>query len=146
MLARMRWGVLLGLMPVLAAHATARGELIVHLSGIRACQGALMLAVYDKADSFLQAGAGVTTARIPLKSAPCEPVVTQHLSLPYGRYALAVYQDANDNGKLDSNWLGRPTEPWGVSNRIRPLMRAPRFAESAFNFAPDRGEIPLDLR
>ena len=90
MLARMRWGVLLGLMPVLAAHATGRGERIVHLSGIRVCQGSLMQAVYDKADGFLQAGAAVTPARIPQKSAPCEPVVTQHLSLPYGRYGAGL--------------------------------------------------------
>jgi uncharacterized protein (DUF2141 family) len=146
MFACVRWGVLLGLMPVLAAHASTRGELMVHISGIRVCQGTLMLAVYDKADGFLQAGAAVLTARIPLASAPCEPVVSQRLSLPYGRYALAVYQDANDNGELDSNWLGRPIEFWGVSNRIRPIMRAPRFAESAFDFSPDRVEIPLDLR
>jgi uncharacterized protein (DUF2141 family) len=35
--------------------------------------------------------------------------------LPVGRYAVAVYHDLNDNGKLDKNVLGIPKEPYGFS-------------------------------
>ncbi len=32
-----------------------------------------------------------------------------------GTYALAVIHDENGNGKLDTNWVGIPTEGYGFS-------------------------------
>jgi uncharacterized protein (DUF2141 family) len=57
--------------------------------------------------------------------------------VPAGRVAVAVSHDRNGNGRLDKNFLGIPREPWGVSNGVRPALRAPRFAEAAF-------EVPAD--
>jgi uncharacterized protein (DUF2141 family) len=34
-----------------------------------------------------------------------------------------------------------PTEAWGVSNNIRPLMRAPRWQEAQFSLAMDEKKI-----
>lgn len=59
-----------------------------------------------------------------------------------GPFAVAVSVDVNGNQKPDKNFLGIPTEPWGVSNNIRPGMRAPRFDEAAGTM-PASGE---DLR
>jgi len=33
-----------------------------------------------------------------------------------GEYLIALFQDTNNNGKLDTNFLGFPTEPVGLSN------------------------------
>jgi len=33
-----------------------------------------------------------------------------------GEYLIALFQDTNNNGKLDTNLLGFPTEPVGLSN------------------------------
>lgn len=52
-----------------------------------------------------------------------------------GTYAVAVLLDTNRNGRADTNFLGMPTEPWGVSNDARPLMRAPNFDEASFSVA-----------
>jgi len=35
--------------------------------------------------------------------------------------------------------LGAAIEPWGVSNNVRPSLRAPRFDEAAF-------KVPADAR
>ncbi|ADB36406.1 DUF2141 domain-containing protein [Spirosoma linguale] len=52
--------------------------------------------------------------------------------LPAGRYAVKVFQDLNDNQKLDkTNQM--PTEPFGFSN-VTMLMGPPSFEESAFEF------------
>ena len=37
-------------------------------------------------------------------------------NLPKGEYAFRVMHDQNDNGKLDSNFVGMPKEPWAFSN------------------------------
>jgi uncharacterized protein (DUF2141 family) len=48
--------------------------------------------------------------------------------------ALTLYQDLNNNGKLDTNPFGMPTEPWGSSGKSSPLS-APTW---------DTAQVPLD--
>ncbi|MBI1262741.1 MAG: DUF2141 domain-containing protein [Rhizobiales bacterium] len=64
--------------------------------------------------------------------------------LPAGTYAVAVSHDLNGNRKTDTNFLGIPKEAWGVSNNVRPNLRAPRFDEAAFNLAADEN-LKLDI-
>lgn len=65
--------------------------------------------------------------------------------IPPGTYALECYQDVNGNGKMDSIFI-IPTEPWGVYRTARPLMRAPRFKEMAFEVQSDIDDIQMSLR
>jgi uncharacterized protein (DUF2141 family) len=54
-----------------------------------------------------------------------------YFRLPQGtNYAFAVFQDVNNNGKLDKSFLGIPTERYGFSNDAREMFSAPSF-ESA---------------
>lgn len=41
--------------------------------------------------------------------------------LPPGEYAVSTYQDINKNGKLDRHFYGKPKEPYGFSNNIKPF-------------------------
>ncbi len=54
-----------------------------------------------------------------------------------GNYAVSVMNDLNGNGELDKNILGVPKEPWGVSNNIRPALRAPDFKEALISLEED---------
>jgi uncharacterized protein (DUF2141 family) len=36
-----------------------------------------------------------------------------------GRYVAMAFQDANGDLKLNRDWMGRPTEPWGFSGGPR---------------------------
>jgi uncharacterized protein (DUF2141 family) len=49
-----------------------------------------------------------------------------------GAYAVSVMHDENGNGKLDSNFLGIPTEGYGVSNNHTHALSAPTWDESKF--------------
>lgn len=44
-----------------------------------------------------------------------------------GSYGLALYHDANANGKIDRNGLGIPKEGFGFSNNPRILFSAPKL-------------------
>jgi uncharacterized protein (DUF2141 family) len=45
-------------------------------------------------------------------------------NLKPGRYAIIVFQDANDSGKLQENWLGEPTDGYGLASASRlPMVR-----------------------
>ena len=58
-------------------------------------------------------------------------VVCEFTGLPDGLYAVGASHDQNGNRFVDTNLVGMPTEPWGVSRNARPTLRAPRFDEAA---------------
>ncbi|MBV6644014.1 MAG: DUF2141 domain-containing protein [Cyclobacteriaceae bacterium] len=48
-------------------------------------------------------------------------------SVPDGWYAVAVFQDKNENSELDKTFVGIPKEPYGFSNNARGLFGPPSF-------------------
>jgi outer membrane protein len=52
-------------------------------------------------------------------------------NIPSGEYALLVYYDENNNGKIDKNFIGIPREPLGFSNRYEP-KGPPSYSRAAF--------------
>ncbi|WP_203070092.1 DUF2141 domain-containing protein [Falsiroseomonas ponticola] len=130
--------ILLSATPGLAA------ELTVSVTNIRSAEGRIGCLLFNAERGF----PGDPTAALLLRSQPAATagVRCRFEGIAPGTYAVAVSHDANGNGRTDTNMFGIPTEDWGVSNNIRPTMRAPRFEESAVTVAegPPRGiEIRL---
>ena len=65
--------------------------------------------------------------------------------LESGDYAVAVSQDFNGNRETDTNFFGIPTEPWGVSNNVRPTLRAPTFEEAKVRITPGV-DVTIDVK
>jgi uncharacterized protein (DUF2141 family) len=66
-------------------------------------------------------------------------------ALAPGDYAVAVSHDLNGNKKADTNFVGIPTEAWGVSNNVRPGLRAPRFDEARFSVPAEGATIAVRI-
>lgn len=47
--------------------------------------------------------------------------------IPFGSYAYSIHHDANLNIKMDKNLLGLPSEGWGLSNDVLPVLKLPKF-------------------
>lgn len=47
--------------------------------------------------------------------------------IPDGKYAFSIFHDKNDNGKLDTSFLGLPMEPFGFSNNPSIIFGPPSF-------------------
>jgi uncharacterized protein (DUF2141 family) len=45
-------------------------------------------------------------------------------------YALAIYHDLNENGKMDAGIFGIPTEKYGFSNNAKGHMGPPSYHKS----------------
>ena len=56
---------------------------------------------------------------------------------PPGRYGVSVMHDRNANGKLDSNIVGIPTEPYGAIRHARGRMGPPAFEDAAVDVQGD---------
>ena len=56
--------------------------------------------------------------------------------IPKGEYAIAVYQDLNNNDKLETGFMGMPKEPAGLSTNLKPgLFNIPNFKKCKVSLA-----------
>ena len=69
---------------------------------------------------------------------------TKKLSVPAGTYAIRIFLDLNNNQKLNTNFFGKPTEPFGFSNNPKVHFKTPPFSKISFSIEGLR-EITIDL-
>ena len=103
-----------------AAHAA---DLVIHVDNVKSTSGQVMVALYDNADAFLKYPVRAEKA----KADKAGTTLVFHDVAP-GDYGFAVFQDINDNGRMDKNLLGIPTEPIAFSNNAQGRMGPPDFA------------------
>lgn len=104
-------------------------DLSIEVKGVGTPKGDVGCALYSGPTGF---PLDLSVAKTQKHPARAEGNICSFSNLPAGRYAVAVSVDRNQNGKTDKNIIGIPTEEWGVSNGVRPKMRAPRFEEAVF--------------
>ncbi len=66
--------------------------------------------------------------------------------IPYGEYAATLHHDLNKNIKMDLNWLGFPTEGWGLSTDIIPVFSLPDFNKCKFEVNKPEIVYPIRIR
>ena len=114
---------------LLSATAQA-AELELTVQNITSAQGAVMVAVFNEAGQWLKEP--VVMAQ-QAASAQTDGQLTLRLKdLPEGELAISVFHDLNGNGKLDSNGMGIPMEPFAFSNDAKAMFSAPKFEAARF--------------
>ena len=86
-------------------------RITIEITSVRVNRGNLIMAIYSNEDDLKNSNA-VKRLRLQSNNA----IVLQNIDLPYGEYVFLVFQDLNNNGILDTNILGFPKEPVGISN------------------------------
>lgn len=61
-----------------------------------------------------------------------------------GDYAASVFVDINGNGKLDTNAIGSPKEPWGVSQNAKAKRFGPPLYKDA-KFTYEGGAVTVSI-
>jgi uncharacterized protein (DUF2141 family) len=123
----------------------SEGKLIhVHVHGIRNASGTVKAVLYGPdPKSFLVKGQKADKEREPAR----EGSMTLCVAAPdVGRYAVVVYHDENDNHKFDRNWIGLPTEGFGVSNNPSLFLAAPTFEESSFEVMGEVTHVDVKMK
>jgi len=102
----------------------------------------VFIAVYDNEDGFNNKKKPIASTKVIAKKEFVEFNVSE---LEKGEYAVAIFQDINENGKLDSGMLKIPKEPFGISNYTSGLMfGAPTFNKAKIKINGDTTvSIPL---
>jgi uncharacterized protein (DUF2141 family) len=63
-----------------------------------------------------------------------------------GACAVKVFHDVNNNGKLDTSWIGWPQEPYGFSNDAPVNMGPPSFKLAAITLKEGANTARIALR
>lgn len=67
-------------------------------------------------------------------------------NLPYGTYAVSVYHDENNNNKLDTNFMGIPSEGYGASRDAKNTFGPPKFEDAKFSIDSPTKMLNIKIR
>jgi len=109
--------------------------LTLSLDQFRVKGGKLMVELYDNQAAWNE-GKGARDYRIAEVQGDSVQLVFDHLDA--GHYAVKVFHDENGNGRLDSNFLGVPSEGYGFSNNAGRFGPA-SFEDAGFDLKADLG-------
>ena len=129
----------IGMVELEAGRPARAADLIIQVTGMDRLAGDVHFGVYDKEGEF---PSGLSVAG-DNKPADQETVVFRVADLAPGQYAVAVYHDANGNGRHDvSLWQ---IEDFGFSQNARAFFGPPKFDAAAFNLVEADTTITIDL-
>ncbi|WP_247539208.1 DUF2141 domain-containing protein [Ralstonia pseudosolanacearum] len=130
---------------LLLGAAASAATLTVTVEGARNRQGTVRAALFCDAAHWLQPERAARADVAALDSVTGDSVTFVYTDLSAGRYALSVFQDANGDGKLDTNPAGLPIEPYGFSRDARGRFGPPAFDDAAIDVQGDQ-RVTIHLR
>ena len=116
------------------AYAADNLSLTVKVTGAIASTGQAICSVFDSAESYLEEP--VLSVTQPVDTAGGAVFVFPGLAP--GIYAVSVVYDEDNNGKLNTGFLGIPTELVAMSNNAKGRFGPPSFAKARFDLATDQ--------
>jgi uncharacterized protein (DUF2141 family) len=126
----------------LVAFSASADTLQVTVSGIKAGQGSLRVAVFDEAhrDQFAE-GKYLYGTEVPAEAGE---MTVEIPDLESAEYAVAVIQDLNGNGKLDRNMFKIPKEPYGFSGSWK--WGGASYDEASFHTDDVKYSLTINLK
>ncbi|WP_422080856.1 DUF2141 domain-containing protein [Ulvibacterium sp.] len=116
------------------------GDIIINLTEIESTEGEIVFMLFAEEEGFPRESSkafkkGVITDFNTSASYTFKDI-------PYGVYAVSVFQDKDKDGEIKSNFIGMPKEPVGASNMTK--MGKPSFKKCSFQH--DGGTKQLNMK
>lgn len=100
----------------------------IEISNIQTNKGQVIVEIYGTKANWLKK----PTVRKVISTEKGLSVIS--IDIPFGAYAISIYQDMNKNGELDRNLIGIPREPIGFGNNYKPFG-SPKFESASIKFS-----------
>jgi uncharacterized protein (DUF2141 family) len=107
-------------------------NLTVSVSGIKNNTGIVKVGLYNSDETFLK-----TTYKSVVSEIKNNEATVTFVGIPAGEYAISTYHDENNNGKLDKNAMGIPSEDYAASNNAKGFMGPPAYKDAKFVIGKD---------
>ncbi len=103
-------------------------EIEFHIQGIQSSKGKLYIQLFDGANSYAK-GKAINARVVKAEKGEVKVIFSVDKA---GEYALRYFHDENNNGKLETNLFGIPTEGYGYSNSAKPAFGPVKYEEAKF--------------
>ncbi|HWA34880.1 MAG TPA: DUF2141 domain-containing protein [Cyclobacteriaceae bacterium] len=123
----------------IVALATAQ-DLVVTIKNVSDQPGTLMAGLFNSEKTFLKKA--VRGEKVAARPGTVKVVFKD---VQPGEYALSVFHDANDDGKLDTNFFGIPKEGVGASNDVVGKFGPPSYEKAKFE-CPRSEEVSVTMK
>jgi len=112
---------------ILATSLSGQNEVTVVVPNVKQIKGTMMVClVKDKTEYLKDCFKGES-----IKVVGSETVAV-FTDVPEGDYAVTLFHDKNSDGKLNTNFIGIPKEPYGFSNNPMALFGPPSYEKCLF--------------
>lgn len=107
-------------------------NLTVTISGLKSNTGLVQVGLFNSEGKFLKSAYKGISSEIKSNAA-----TVTFRNIPNGEYAVSVYHDKNKNGKLDTNFMGIPSEDFACSNNAKGFMGPPKYQDAKIDLIKD---------
>ena len=126
-----------------AAPSAPLGTLTVVPVGLEENRGSVMIKLASSQADFDSEETSFRSATVKVEN---KSAVRVFEDLPHGEYAVKIFQDENENQKLDTNFVGIPKEKFGFSNNVIHRFGPSSYEESLFRFDAEEATIEIEMR
>ncbi len=119
------------------------GNLTVIITGLENTNGDIQIGLFNSKESYNGKKKKFKGAIIKIKT---KDVKWELKDIPFGVYAIKAFHDENSNDKIDTNFIGIPTESYGFSNNVKGFFGPPGFDKAKFKFNSNHMEIKITLK
>lgn len=127
------------------AHGVLAADLAVTVENIQDDSGQVLVGVFDSAAAFpkqVRVGQRVPASQRDAKGS----VSVSFTGLPAGVYAVSAVHDKDGSGKLTSNMMGMPTEPYGFTGQGSGSFGPPSFQDVSFNIPAEGASVTIAIK
>lgn len=131
--------------PDTSADEKSVDAIVVEVSGLKSDAGQVGCAIFSKEDGFPDE-IDKALKQVLVKPKGKEATCTFEGYKP-GIYAMSVMHDLDMNGELNTSFVGKPKEPWGVSNNA-PQQRfgPPLYKDCKFQYKGGKTTLSVKLQ
>lgn len=126
---------------VLISSIAAAADVSVKIENLKSNEGNVRVALFNTAADFPK-----KLFKGEVTEAKQGTVTVVFKGIPEGNYAFSAFQDINGNEKLDTNAVGKPTEPYGFSNNARGLFGPPSFDDAVVKVQAGDNSIEVKVK
>lgn len=123
------------------SNGIEQGNVLIEIENIKSSKGTLIIAAFDSKENFLKKP--YTSKMVQAKTGDLSVLIKD---LPYGKYAISIIHDENENGELDKNGIGLPKECFGFSNVSMGLFGPPAYKDVQFEVNETQVEVKVKMK
>jgi len=121
-------------------NAQGNNKILVKVEQINSSNGIVNVAIFNSEEDFLN-----TPFMSKVKEATNGELEFEFEDVPNGEYTISIYHDENENGKLDKNFIGIPSEPYGVSLEGKSMFGPPSYKDAMFTLENENARLIISL-